>query len=64
MAMIAFLERLPLWLLAIVLNAWLMGTVLVGLWIFRRHVLPRLESTSTTLTTSPRSCSRRCCSTA
>ena len=43
MAMIEFLERLPLWLLAIVLNAWLMGTVLVGLWIFRRHVLPRLQ---------------------
>ena len=43
MAMIEFLERLPLWLLAIVLNAWLMGIVLVGLWIFRRHVLPRLQ---------------------
>jgi hypothetical protein len=42
MAMIEFLERLPLWLLAIVLNAWLMGVVLVGLWIFRRHILPRL----------------------
>ena len=26
MAMIEFLERLPLWLLAIVLNAWLMGS--------------------------------------
>ena len=46
MAMIEFLERLPLWLLAIVLNAWLMGTVLVGLWIFRRHVLPRLQINS------------------
>jgi len=43
MALIEFLERLPLWLLAIVLNAWLMGIVLVGLWIFRRHVLPRLQ---------------------
>ena len=43
MAMIEFLERLPLWLLAIVLNAWLMGIVLVGLWIFRRHVLPRMQ---------------------
>ena len=42
MALIAFLEGLPLWLLAIVLAVWLMGTVLVGLWIFRRHVLPRL----------------------
>jgi hypothetical protein len=42
MALIVFLEELPLWLLAIVLAVWLMGTVLVGLWIFRRHVLPRL----------------------
>jgi Protein of unknown function (DUF4239) len=43
MAMIAFLERLPLWLLALVLNASLMGSALVGLWIFSRHVLPRLH---------------------
>jgi hypothetical protein len=43
MAMIEFLERLPLWLLAIALNAWLMGFVIVGLWIFRRHVLPLLQ---------------------
>ena len=42
MPLIAFLEGLPLWLLAIVLNVWLMGSVLVGLRIFRRHVLPRL----------------------
>ena len=43
MAMIEFLERLPLWLLAIILNVWLMGFVLVGLWVFRRHVLPLLQ---------------------
>jgi len=43
MALIAFLERLPLWLLAIVLLASLWSTVLVGLWVFRRHVLPRLQ---------------------
>ncbi len=42
MALIAFLESLSRWLPAILLNAWLMGTVLVGLWVFRRHVLPRL----------------------
>ncbi len=46
MVMIEFLERLPLWLLAIVLNAWLMGFVLVGLWLFRRHVLPLLQINS------------------
>jgi hypothetical protein len=43
MAIIEFLERLPLWVLALVLTAWLMGTVLVCLWIFRRQVLPRLQ---------------------
>ena len=42
MALIAFLERLPLWLLAILLNASLMGSALVGLWVFGRYVLPRL----------------------
>jgi Protein of unknown function (DUF4239) len=40
---IDFLFDLPLWLLAIVLNAWLMGFALVGLWIARRWVLPRLR---------------------
>jgi hypothetical protein len=43
MALIAFLERLPLWLLAIVLLVSLWSIVLLGLWIFRRHVLPRLQ---------------------
>jgi hypothetical protein len=43
MWIIDLLFSLPLWLLALVLNAWLMGTVLAGLWIVRRHVLPRLR---------------------
>lgn len=43
--MIDFFFSLPLWLLAIVLNVWLMGTALVGLWIMRRVVLPRLKLT-------------------
>lgn len=38
--MIDFLFSLPLWLLAIILNVWLMGIALVGLWIARRYVLP------------------------
>jgi hypothetical protein len=42
MPLIEFLHRLPLWLLAILLNAWLMSTALVGMWLFRRHILPRL----------------------
>jgi hypothetical protein len=33
---------LPLWLLAFVLNAWLMGTALLGIRIARRYLLPRL----------------------
>ena len=41
--MIDFLFLLPLWLLAVVLNVWLMGTALVGLWIARRWILPRLR---------------------
>jgi Protein of unknown function (DUF4239) len=41
--MIDLLCSLPLWLLAIVLNVWLMGVALVGLWVMRRHVLPRLR---------------------
>jgi hypothetical protein len=43
MWVIDFLSALPLWLLAIVLNAWLMGSALVGLWIARRWVFPRLR---------------------
>jgi hypothetical protein len=42
MALIELLHRTPLWLLAIVLNAWLIGTALVGIRIARRHVIPRL----------------------
>ena len=41
--MIDFLFSIPLWLLAVVLNVWLMGTALAGLWIARRYVLPRLR---------------------
>ena len=41
--MLHALQSLPLWLLAIVLNAWLMSFALVGLWAFRRWVLPRLR---------------------
>jgi hypothetical protein len=37
---IGFLFSLPLWLLALVLFAWLAGTGLVGLWIVRRWVVP------------------------
>jgi hypothetical protein len=40
---IDFLFWLPLWALAVVLNVWLMGFSLVGLWALRRWVLPRLR---------------------
>ena len=40
--MIDFLFAMPSWLQALALNAWLMGLVIVGLWIARRHVLPRM----------------------
>jgi hypothetical protein len=43
MAIVDFLFTLPLWLLAVVLNAWLMGLALVGFWLVRRFVLPRLQ---------------------
>ena len=36
------LAELPLWFLAVVLNGVLMGTGLIGLWVMRRWVLPRL----------------------
>jgi hypothetical protein len=42
MALIDFLQGLPLWLLGAVLIAWLVTLALVGLWFFRRHVHPRL----------------------
>ena len=41
--MIEFLLWLPLWALALFLNAWLMGFSLVGLWAFRRWIMPRLR---------------------
>jgi hypothetical protein len=41
--MIDFLVSLPLWALALILNAWLMGFALGGLWALRRWVLPRLR---------------------
>ena len=41
--MIEFLLWLPLWALALVLNLWLMGFSLVGLWAFRRWIMPRLR---------------------
>ena len=41
--MLDFLFSLPLWLLAVVLNAWLMAFALVGLWLVRRHVLPKMR---------------------
>ena len=43
MTLIDLLFSLPLWLLALVLNAWLMGLALAGIWVVRRHVLPRLR---------------------
>ena len=41
--MIDFLFLMPSWLLALVLNIWLMSLVIVGLWIVRRRVLPRMR---------------------
>src|SRR4051812_8855325 len=41
--MIDLLCSLPTWLLAIVLNVCLMGIALVGLWVVRRRVLPRMQ---------------------
>lgn len=41
--MIDTLFSMPLWLVAVGLNAWLMIFALAGLWIVRRHVLPRLR---------------------
>ena len=43
MPIVDFLFSLPLWVLAIVLNVWLMGFALVSLWGLRRWVLPRLH---------------------
>jgi hypothetical protein len=43
--MLDFFFDLPLWLLGVILNAWLMGTGLIGLWIMRRYILPRMRLT-------------------
>jgi hypothetical protein len=43
--MIDFLSSLPLWLLGVLLNIWLMGTALVGHWIVRRHIEPHIRLT-------------------
>jgi hypothetical protein len=41
--LIDFLFFLPLWLMAVVLNVWLMGFALAALWVARRWILPRLR---------------------
>jgi len=41
--MIDALLALPLWALAVVLNIWLMGFSLAGLYVLRRWVMPRLK---------------------
>jgi len=45
MALIDFLSSLPIWLLAVVLNAWLIGMAVLGLWFVRRQLLPRMRLT-------------------
>ena len=43
MFLVDLLVALPLWLLALVLNVWLMGFALAALWFVRRHVLPGMR---------------------
>lgn len=43
MFIVDFLYSLPLWLLGLVLNACLVAFGLIGLWIARRWLLPRLQ---------------------
>ena len=43
MFIVDLLISLPLWLLAVVLNVWLMGFALAGLWFVRRYVLPGMR---------------------
>lgn len=43
MVILDFLFSLPLWLLAIVLNVWLMAFALAGLWFARHFLLPRMR---------------------
>src|SRR3954468_15466365 len=45
MAVINFLSSLPIWVLAVVLNAWLIGVAVLGLWFVRRQLLPRMRLT-------------------
>jgi ABC-type glycerol-3-phosphate transport system permease component len=45
-AMIDFITGLPLWLLAIVLNAWLIGFTLLAVTVLRRWVFPRVPMLS------------------
>lgn len=47
MVLINFLQQLPLWLLAIVLSIWLVGTALLGLAIFRRYIRSRIQIATT-----------------
>ena len=44
--MIDFLVGLPLWILAVVLNVWLIGFTLVALGVLRRWVFPRVRMAS------------------
>jgi hypothetical protein len=41
--MIDFVHELPRWLLAVLLNAWLMGFGLAGVWFVRRYLVPRMR---------------------
>ena len=41
--MINFIHNLPLWFLGILLNVWLIGFALGGLWVVRRWALPRMH---------------------
>jgi hypothetical protein len=45
MWIIELLSAMPLWLLALVLNVFLMGVALAGLWMARRWLFPRLHLT-------------------
>src|SRR5258706_3445003 len=44
--MIDFLMELPLWVLGVVLNVWLMGFTLLALGVLRRWVFPRVRMTA------------------
>lgn len=43
--MFDFVFLLPLWLLAVVLNVWLVGFALIALWLVRTKILPRMGLT-------------------